>query len=202
MHALMRAQAIRDAHLRRIGSAYTPVICRPCSRTMRPCGVIECHLARANPHCKELAGVDEALMIFQGRRGLRHAELVSIESRTRQGRADLELCGRARLRAAGSYDDADWLRRHVGELTAQQERDEQKPWALTDAPASYIDTMLRGIVGFRFTIVRHRGQVENESEPRQRRIETASQKVSANGVAATIWKWLISSRVNCGPALE
>ena len=32
-------------------------------------GVIECHLARANPHSKELVAVREALMIFQGPEG-------------------------------------------------------------------------------------------------------------------------------------
>ena len=46
--------------------------------------------------------------------------------------------------------DKDWLRRHVSELTAQQERNEPQPWMVTDAPASYIDVMLHGIVGFRF----------------------------------------------------
>jgi len=51
-----------------------------------------------------------------------------------------------------------WLLRHVGELTDQQERTEAKPWALSDAPDSYIDVMLRGIVGFRFAITRLEGK--------------------------------------------
>jgi len=55
-------------------------------------------------------------------------------------------------------NDADWLRRHVTELTAQQERDQPRPWAPSDAPASFIDTMLRGIVGFRFAITRLEGK--------------------------------------------
>jgi transcriptional regulator len=46
----------------------------------------------------------------------------------------------------------------VTELTAQQERSEAKPWMLSDAPASYIDVMLRGIVGFRFAVTRHEGK--------------------------------------------
>jgi len=54
--------------------------------------------------------------------------------------------------------DKDWLHRHVSELTAQQERNEAKPWMLSDAPASYIDVMLRGIVGFRFAITRLEGK--------------------------------------------
>ena len=54
--------------------------------------------------------------------------------------------------------DEDWLRRHVGELTAQQERDEARPWALSDAPDRYIEVMLRGIVGFRFAITQLEGK--------------------------------------------
>ena len=54
--------------------------------------------------------------------------------------------------------DKDWLHRHVGELTAQQERNEAKPWMLSDAPATYIDAMLRGIVGFRFIVRRIEGK--------------------------------------------
>ena len=54
--------------------------------------------------------------------------------------------------------EKDWLLRHVTELTAQQERDEAKPWAPSDAPDTYIETMLRGIVGFRFAITRLEGK--------------------------------------------
>jgi transcriptional regulator len=54
--------------------------------------------------------------------------------------------------------DKDWLRRHVGELTAQQEKTEARPWALSDAPDNYIDVMTRGIVGFRFPITRLEGK--------------------------------------------
>ena len=54
--------------------------------------------------------------------------------------------------------DTEWLRSHVAELTAQQERNETKPWALTDAPASFIESMTRGIVGFRFAITRLEGK--------------------------------------------
>src|SRR5262249_60727414 len=55
-------------------------------------------------------------------------------------------------------DDRNWLRRHVGELTDQQEKSEAHPWAVSDAPERYVDVMLRGIVGFRFTIARLEGK--------------------------------------------
>jgi len=54
--------------------------------------------------------------------------------------------------------EKDWLVRHVGELTAQQERTEARPWKLSDAPDAYIDVMTRGIVGFRFAITRLEGK--------------------------------------------
>ncbi|HEY8441926.1 MAG TPA: FMN-binding negative transcriptional regulator [Xanthobacteraceae bacterium] len=47
-----------------------------------------------------------------------------------------------------AMQDPHWLRRHIAELTAQQERTEATPWEVTDAPATFIDGMVRGIVGF------------------------------------------------------
>ena len=55
-------------------------------------------------------------------------------------------------------ENKDWLRRHVDELTRQQEQAQARPWALSDAPQSYVETMLRGIVGFRFVITRLEGK--------------------------------------------
>jgi transcriptional regulator len=55
-------------------------------------------------------------------------------------------------------NETDWLLRHVTELSVQQERNETKPWAPSDAPRPYIDALLRGIVGFRFAITRLEGK--------------------------------------------
>jgi transcriptional regulator len=73
-----------------------------------------------------------------------------------------KLCRRgATLHAYGRpevMEDRNWLRRHVTELTAQQETSEVKPWALSDAPKSFIEVMLRGIVGFRFAFTQLEGK--------------------------------------------
>lgn len=123
-----------------------------------PCGVIECHLARANPHCKDLGEAVEALMIFHGAEG--YITPNWYPSKAEHGKvvptwnfAVVHACGRPQV-----MTDADWLRRHVTELTAQQERGEAKPWAVSDAPESYLNAMLRGIVGFRFAISRLEGK--------------------------------------------
>jgi transcriptional regulator len=48
--------------------------------------------------------------------------------------------------------DAHWLRAHVTALSDVHEADRSEPWAVSDAPAAYIDTMLRGIVGFEIAV--------------------------------------------------
>ena len=67
MHALMRARPFA-ALVSAAQPVSMPATCRPCSRRWAH-GVIECHLARANPHWKDLAEGNEALMIFQGPEG-------------------------------------------------------------------------------------------------------------------------------------
>jgi transcriptional regulator len=121
-------------------------------------GVIECHLARANPHWKDIASGNEALMIFQGPEG--YITPNWYPSKAEHGKvvptwnyAIVHAYGRAEM-----MEHNDWLRRHVDELTAQQEQVQARPWALSDAPQSYVDAMLRGIVGFRFVITQIEGK--------------------------------------------
>jgi transcriptional regulator len=157
MHALMRARpfaALISAGTAGLYASHLPTVLKD----EGPHGVIECHLARANPHCKELAAVSEALMIFQGPES--YITPNWYPSKAEHGKvvptwnyAVVHAYGRAEV-----INDAAWLRRHVAELTAQQEAGEAKPWALSDAPAPYIDVMLRGIVGFRFAVVRLEGK--------------------------------------------
>ena len=123
-----------------------------------PYGVIECHLARANPHWRDLAAGDEALMIFQGAEG--YITPNWYPSKAESGKV-VPTWNFAVVHAYGCpevMNDEVWLRRHVTELTAQQECEQPKPWAPSDAPSSFIDAMLRGIVGFRFAITRLEGK--------------------------------------------
>jgi transcriptional regulator len=46
----------------------------------------------------------------------------------------------------------------VTRLTDRQEQLRASPWKVTDAPADYIDAMLKGIVGVEFTITRLEGK--------------------------------------------
>jgi transcriptional regulator len=56
------------------------------------------------------------------------------------------------------FDQADRLRRLVTRLTERHEARRAQPWAVADAPADYLATMLKGIIGFRLPIDRLQGK--------------------------------------------
>jgi transcriptional regulator len=121
-----------------------------------PYAMVECHLARANPHWKDLAAADEALMIYRGPQA--YITPNWYRSKAEHGKV-VPTWNYVALHAYGRpevIEDATWLRRHVAELTAQEEAHE--PWALSDAPNDYVEGMLQGIVGFRFRVVRLEGK--------------------------------------------
>lgn len=121
-------------------------------------GVIECHLSRANPHWKDLANGGEAMMIFQGAEGYITPNWYATKAQT--GKA-VPTWNYVIVHAYGRPEvvkEKEWVLRHVTELSDQQERGEAHPWKVSDAPESYIDVMLRGIVGFRFAITRLEGK--------------------------------------------
>jgi transcriptional regulator len=157
MHALMRARplaALVSCGSRGLYASHLPTVLKDDGAF----GIIEYHLARANPHWKDLAEGNEALMIFQGPEG--YITPNWYPSKALHGKV-VPTWNYAVVHAYGRPEvmkDKDWLHRHVTELTAQQERSEAKPWMLSDAPASYIDVMLRGIVGFRFAVTRLEGK--------------------------------------------
>jgi transcriptional regulator len=157
MHALMRARpfaALISGGPAGLYASHLPTVLKDEGSH----GTIECHLARANPHWKELAEGNEALMIFQGPEG--YITPNWYPSKTAHGKV-VPTWNYAVVHAYGRPEvmsDRDWLHRHVGELTAQQERSEAAPWALSDAPDKYVEVMLRGIVGFRFAIARLEGK--------------------------------------------
>ena len=61
--------------------------------------------------------------------------------------AAVHVSGRIRF-----IEEVGWLRELVGSLTERHERALAHPWRVSDAPADYIDAMLRAIVGFEIEI--------------------------------------------------
>jgi len=157
LHALMRARpfaTLVSSGALGLYATHLPTVLKDDA----PFGMIECHLSRANPHWKDLAAANEALMIFQGPDA--YVTPNWYPSKAEHGKV-VPTWNYAVVHAYGRPEvmqEAEWLRRHVGELSAQQEASEAQPWAVSDAPDRYVEVMLRGIVGFRFAITRLEGK--------------------------------------------
>ena len=119
-------------------------------------GVLHGHVARANPVWKSGAG--EALAIFLGPNA--YVSPSWYPSKAETGKV-VPTWNYITVHARGTINwvqDPDLLRAHVGALSAAHEAGREQPWSITDAPASYIDAMVRAIVGFELTISKLEGK--------------------------------------------
>ncbi|MDE1185302.1 MAG: FMN-binding negative transcriptional regulator [Pantoea sp.] len=120
--------------------------------------VLQGHLSRANPHLKALEQDAPVLVVFQGEQG--YITPAWYEEKARSGKA-VPTWNYLTLHCRGAltrHDNADWLREQVGRLTAQQEQGMPQPWAVNDAPAPYIDSMIKAIVGIEIRVTQREGK--------------------------------------------
>lgn len=116
-------------------------------------GVLRAHIARANPAWKALAnGGGECLVVFQGPEAYISpswyaSKAVSHKVVPTWNYAMVQVRGLARV-----FDDAAWLRRQLGDLTAMQEGGLPEPWSVFDAPAEFVDGLLKAIIGIEIPI--------------------------------------------------
>ena len=118
------------------------------------------HFAKANPHWREISLDPQALVIVTGPEAYvspswyatkaEHGKVVPTWNYTA-----VHLTGLARV-----HEDPAWLRMAVEELTNEHERHREKPWHIADAPTSYIDGQLRGIVGVELLVSRVEGKAK------------------------------------------
>ena len=119
---------------------------------------LTCHLARPNPHLEALAGARDCLVVFQGAEAYVTPSWYPSKAETERVTPTwnyemVQVRGIPTLRP-----ERDWLAAHVAALTAAQESRRPAPWAPSDAPADYIESMLRGIVGLEIEITEIRGK--------------------------------------------
>jgi transcriptional regulator len=110
-------------------------------------GTLRGHVARANPVWREAATDVPSLVVFQGPDA--YVSPSWYPSKAEHGKVVptwnyVMVQARGRLRA---IDDADWLLKLVTRLTERHESSRRVPWAVSDAPADFVQTILRAIVG-------------------------------------------------------
>jgi len=121
-------------------------------------GTLTGHVSRANPQWRETDTEAEALIIFLGPDTYVSPNWYPAKQET--GRV-VPTWNYAAINAYGRltfYEDPEWLRTMVTELTKRHEASFPAPWQVTDAPPVYIDSQLKAIVGFEFRILRLEGK--------------------------------------------
>jgi transcriptional regulator len=144
-----------------------------------PQGTLHAHLARANPQWRQLAGDGRVLIVFQGPQSYVTPSWYATKQETGKvvptwNYAIVQVRGTARV-----IEDREWLRQHVSELTVSNEAPRAMPWAVDDAPETYIDAQLKGIVGIEIEIA----AIEGKWKVSQNRPESDRTGV-ADGLAA------------------
>jgi transcriptional regulator len=158
MHRLMRAHPLATlvvASATGLDAHHLPLYLES---SRGPCGVLEGHIARANPLQRHAAQGIDALAIFHGPEA--YITPAWYANKAQGGKAVptwnyVAVHAHGRLR---TIDEPHWLRAHLQRLVAENEAREVSPWEISDAPADYIQTLLAGIVGLEFEIARLEGK--------------------------------------------
>jgi transcriptional regulator len=123
-----------------------------------PYGTLTGHIARVNPQWRRPAAGMPALAMFLGPDAYISPAWYATKRQT--GKV-VPTWNYVAIHAYGElrfFEDAERLLRLVTRLTETHEAGRPEPWAVGDAPAAYIQTMLKGIVGFELPIVRLEGK--------------------------------------------
>jgi transcriptional regulator len=121
-------------------------------------GVLRGHVSRANTQWKDLVPAIDALAIFAG-----HQHYISASwypGKMEDGK-EVPTWNYAVVHAYGPLQvihEQQWLMSHLNSLTDKQEASFERPWKVSDAPESFIQPLLHGIVGFELPIQRLEGK--------------------------------------------
>ena len=108
-------------------------------------------VARANPLWRAAAGTP-VLVVFQGVEAYVSPSWYASKATTHKVVPTWDYVVVHAHGVLGVIDDAPWLHALVSRLTQTHEARQAKPWAVTDAPADYVQQMLRAIVGIEIPI--------------------------------------------------
>jgi transcriptional regulator len=135
-------------------------------------GVLQAHMARANPQWRELDG-QAVLVVFRGPDAYVSPSLYTTKKETGKvvptwNYTMVQARGRAELR-----DRGDWIADQLNALTAAREALRPAPWSIADAPPDYIEAQMKNIVGIEIEIAALEGKwkvSQNQPEANRRSV--------------------------------
>jgi transcriptional regulator len=116
------------------------------------------HLAKANPHWRDLLELKECLVVFQGAENYVTPAWYPTKQTTHKV---VPTWNYEMVQVKGIptvIESSDWLRSQVGDITDSMEQKRKTPWKVADAPADFIESQLRAIVGLEIEIIEIKGK--------------------------------------------
>ena len=155
--------------------------------------VLRGHLARANPQWANADPSEPVLVCWHGPQS--YVSPSFYPSKAEHGEV-VPTWNYILVQARGSlivHDDASWVREVVKALTDVHESASVEPWRLEDAPPSYVDAMLKGVVGVEIMVTSLQGKwkLSQNRPPRDFEgvlagLESRQQPSGAGGVASAM----------------
>jgi len=159
-----------------------------------PHGTLRGHVARANPLWRHAEG-GQVLAVFHGPQAYVSPSWYPSKSDTHKVVPTWNYVVVHAHGALRAVDDAPWLRDLVGRLTDRHEAASAQPWAVGDAPADYLQQMLRAIVGIEIVLTRLVGKWKTSQNRSQAdRLGVASALAGAPGDDARAMAALVRGR--------
>jgi transcriptional regulator len=150
---------------RELEASHLPLLLDP---EPAPLGTVLGHMARANPQWQRVKPGMEALAIFLGPNTYITPSWYPTKQQTGKVVPTWNYLAIHAYGTLSFFDDRDELRAHVSKMTDTHETPRDAPWAVSDAPADFVDGMLRAIVGFKLRITRLEGKWKmSQNRPEQ-----------------------------------
>jgi transcriptional regulator len=145
------------------------------------------HVARANRHWSQASTAVEALAIFTGANA--YVSPNWYPSKAEHGKV-VPTWNYETVHVRGTFvvhDDAEWTKALVTRLTERHESSMAAPWRVSDAPADYIDSMVRAIVGVevRITSIQAKRKL-SQNRPAEDAASVAENLAALGGQAARV----------------
>jgi transcriptional regulator len=136
---------------------------------------LRAHMARANEQIDDLRQQAPTLVIFQGPQAYvspswyptkkEHGKVVPTWNYIM-----VQVRGAPRI-----IEDSDWILAQIGDLTSRHEGERGEPWNVSDAPPSFVNAQLKGILGLEIGIEQIQGKWKiSQNQPERNRAGVAA----------------------------
>jgi transcriptional regulator len=159
-------------------------------------GRLKCHLSRANSQWRDYTPSIQALAIFSGPQ---HYITPTWYPEKQETGKVVPTWNYVVVHAYGNLriiEDSEWLMAHLATLVGIHEAESASPWKISDAPADYIASQIKGIVGLEMEIERLEGKWKvSQNRPARDRLGVAHGLGELNTAESLAMKTLVEEGI-------